>query len=386
MRAFVDNLNDPARIWEHAFRHQISEAARHILLVLTTLDNDTTLENVEQAFSKFYELRRKRFGFSTSPNDWLDGLEELDGNFIRTSKVGKNIVVSFHNPSVRDFMEQYLEKSEADSIDLLRGAQFYEQYRHLWVGLRGRPYPGITQAEKEFLKTLASDLRGPSSRTIRIENHGATIGVKPWPPSNESRAEFFILVADELDERPAAAMADLLLQSLSTSWKEGSADREDLVRLLDKLMARGLTTENPVFVAARQCLLSPSETIDDFRAAAKFCETNTDVVADADRDALKVQFLEFASSYASDWDVDSDPDWLREIAGDLEGIGDRLGGDVQQYTQELYEKAAEIESERAEQEPPYDYEEPWERTDTFGDDVQGMFDGLKSELRDTTDR
>ena len=59
---------------------------------------------------------------------------------------------------------------------------------------------------------------------------------------------------------------------------------------------------------------------------------------------------------------------------------------MQQYTQELYEKAAEIESERAEQEPPYDYEEPWERTDTFGDDVQGMFDGLKSELRDTTDR
>ena len=64
----------------------------------------------------------------------------------------------------------------------------------------------------------------------------------------------------------------------------------------------------------------------------------------------------------------------------------RVVASDQRYTQELYEKADEIENERAEQEPPYDYEELWERTDNFGDDVQGMFDGLKSELRDTTDR
>lgn len=91
----------------------------------------------------------------------------------------------------------------------------------------------------------------------------------------------------------------------------------------------------------------------------------------AERDVLKGQFAEFASDYAGGWDIDSDPDWLREIAGDLEGLGQRLGVDAKDYTQDLYEKADEIESERADQEPPDDYEGPWERVDTFVDDVQG---------------
>ena len=53
-REFLDSLDNPARIWDHAFGHQISEAARHLLLVLATLPDQTTLENLEIAFWKFY--------------------------------------------------------------------------------------------------------------------------------------------------------------------------------------------------------------------------------------------------------------------------------------------------------------------------------------------
>ena len=74
---------------------------------------------------------------------------------------------------------------------------------------------------------------------------------------------------------------------------------------------------------------------------------------------------------------------LRELSG-LENLGSRLGVDAEEYTQDLYEKADEVEAERAEEEPPDDYDrEDWERTDTFLDDIEGMFDGLKSDLRNT---
>ena len=175
-----------------------------------------------------------------------------------------------------------------------------------------------------------------------------------------------------------------ILQSLSDRWSAGSADREDLIRLLEKLKARGLTTGDVVFTAARECLLAPAETIGDFRAAANFCEAYPVVVSNAERDVLKDQFADFASDYASGWDSDSDPDWLREVAGDLENLGSRLGVDAEEYTQDLYEKADEVEAERAEEEPPDDYDrEDWERTDTFLDDIEGMFDGLESDLRNT---
>ena len=123
------------------FLHQISEAARHLLFALTTLPEDTKLEFLEEAFRAFYEFRRRRFGFPTKPGDGVDALRELDGNFIKTGRIGKDIAVSFHNPSIGDFMEQFLEKSDGDVLDLLRGAHFYEQYLALWRGIPGRRDP-----------------------------------------------------------------------------------------------------------------------------------------------------------------------------------------------------------------------------------------------------
>lgn len=381
-REFVESLDNPARIWDHAFRHQISEAARHLLLVLTTLPDETTLENLEKAFWKFYEFRQKRFGFPTAAGDWVDALKELDGNFIKTGKIGKDIVVSFHNPSVRDFMEQFVENSDSDVVDLLRGTFFFEQYTSLWSGVRGRRYRGIERASNEFLKALASDLYGPSARTIRtVNSQGETIGVTSHPPSNESRAEFFIRVVDELKSPFGAQLIESVLGSLGELWKGGSADREDLVRLLEVLIKRGLKQDKAPFIAARQCLLSPGETIEDFRAVANFCGTYPEAVSGDERQALKSQFGEFASEYPDG--PDDDPDWLRQLAADLEYVGERLQVDAQQFTQSLYERADEIESERAEQEPPDDYEGRWNSSDSHIDDVQGMFDGLQSDLKDS---
>ena len=169
-----DSLDNPARIWDHAFRHQLSEAARHLLLVLTTLPDGMRLETLEQAFWVFYEFRQKRFGFPTGAGDWLDSLKELDGNFIKSRKIGQDIIVSFHDPSIRDFMEQFLANSASDVADLLRGACFYEQYTSLWSGVRSKRYRGIDQISSEFLKSLASNFYAPSAATIRVVDSQAS--------------------------------------------------------------------------------------------------------------------------------------------------------------------------------------------------------------------
>jgi excisionase family DNA binding protein len=254
-REFVDSLDNPARLWDHAFRHQISEAARHLLLVLTTLPDETKLEYLEKAFWRFYEFRQRRFGFPAAPGDWLDALKELDGNFIKTAKIGNDLVISFHNPSVKDYMEQFLADSDGDVVDLLRGAQFYEQYASLWTGRRGRRYRGIERASGEYLNALAGDLWGASARTIRTVNQqGETIGVSSHPPLNESRAALFIRVVDDLKSPHAEALIDSVVHSLSDLWNGGSGDREDLVRLLDVLVTRGLKQDDAPFLAARNCI------------------------------------------------------------------------------------------------------------------------------------
>jgi hypothetical protein len=383
LREFLESLDNPARIWEHAFLHQISEAARHLLFALTTLADDTKLEILEEAFRTFYEFRRNRFGFPTKPNDWIDALRELDGNFIKTDKFGKDILVSFHNPSIRDFMEQFLEKSDGDVLDLLRGARFYEQYLALWRGIRGRRYRAIEQARDDFVSVLGENLWAPSARTIRQVRQGEDAGMVPNPPSRESRSEFYVRVIDEVHPTSPEKFTDELMTSLTERWRGGSADREDLVHFLEFLVGRGMTLEDQLFLAARSCVLSRPETIEDFQAAASFCETYPESVTGRDREELKTHFEAFAEEYAQGWDTDSDPDFLRGIASDLESLGEKFGVNAAGYTQGLLERADELETERAEPEVDADYEAWRADSASVPDDIDGMFQTLQNDLKDT---
>ena len=121
---------------------------------------------------------------------------------------------------------------------------------------------------------------------------------------------------------------------------------------------------------------------EDFEAAADFCEAYPECVRGEERDALKLNFEAFAEDYANGWDSDEDPDWLRQVASQLETLGEKFGVDTQDHTQGLPELADEIETERAEPEPEDDDERRWSG-DSVVDDVHGMFDGLEGQLRDT---
>src|SRR5712692_2245095 len=105
-------------------------------------------------------------------------------------------------------------------MHMFRAAQFYEQYAALGAGRRGRRYHGIDAASTEYLNALAADLGGASAQTMRkVDQHGETVGLKSYPPSNESRAAFFIRIVEELQNPRAAQLIDSVVDSLSASWK-----------------------------------------------------------------------------------------------------------------------------------------------------------------------
>lgn len=195
---FTDSLEHPARIWDHAFIHQISEAARHLLLVLCTLPDEVLLTDLEIAFWTFYRLRQEKFGFPTSSGDWNDALKQLDGSFVATKRIGKDLVATFHNPSIRDYVEDFLSTSETDVSDLIRGSHFYEQYTRLWAGRRGHRYRGVDEHRDEFLREFQRHLFGESAATIRyVHSDGEPIGLNHRTVSNESRTRFLVQLVNE---------------------------------------------------------------------------------------------------------------------------------------------------------------------------------------------
>jgi hypothetical protein len=168
--------------------------------------------------------------------------------------------------------------------------------------------------------------------------------------------------------------------SLTERWRRGSADREDLVRLLSLLVKLGLRQTDDAFLAARTCLLSQGASVEDFRAAAVFCTGFPESVSQSENAALKDQFVEFAEDYAGDWSGNADPDTIRSVASDLESLGEKFGVDTHDLTQGLLQRADEVESELAQTEPDDEYEGR-RRADSDIGDLQGMFAGLESDLR-----
>jgi len=377
---FVNSLDHPTRIWDHAFRYQISEAARHLLLVLSTLPDDALLNDVETVFWDFYQFRKVRFGFSTRSGDWNDALKQLDGNFINTRSIGKDIVMSFHNPSIRDFLEDFLSKSEGDVADLVASAHFYEQYVILWKGRGDHRYAGVDRNTENFLGSLEKKIFGPSASTIRVvSGRGNPIGMDHHPPSNESRAEFAVRIENTLNTTAAREFVARLIASLRPLWEKGHADKEDLVSLLAALMQEGISRGDDVFKSAKRCLSMKCQEIGDFRAIAQFVSTYTDEVASGALDDIKTQFVKFAGEYSSGWD-NEDPDWLRQVAADLEFVGKKLNVDVSEFATSLYESADNVEKERTDREPEADDRDDGDFRSSYADDVDAMFSSLRDEL------
>lgn len=129
---FISRLNNPSDLWAHAFQYQITEASRHLLLVLASCGDGIVAGDLTEAFEAFYLERGRRFGFAASPSHLRQALDELEGNFIRIEGNATHPVVLCHNPSILDFLQRWLAQHSDDACDILRHCVFFEQVERLF--------------------------------------------------------------------------------------------------------------------------------------------------------------------------------------------------------------------------------------------------------------
>lgn len=100
-RAHVEELlQNPHEIWWHAYRHELSQAARDLLSTLFSLSYVIYTDDLEEAFTRLHAASLKRTNQKSVPAAWRTAMKELEGSFVRV----ENGTVSFLNPSLRDFM------------------------------------------------------------------------------------------------------------------------------------------------------------------------------------------------------------------------------------------------------------------------------------------
>ncbi len=115
-------LNHPSKLWEHAFCRKISPAARDLLLLLCPVQKIIAISELKTRYEGYHREKCRIQNLPLSMTDFRDALKETEGTFIRISENS----VSYHNPSVRDFIHGYIKENDAEFKTLCENAADFD--------------------------------------------------------------------------------------------------------------------------------------------------------------------------------------------------------------------------------------------------------------------
>lgn len=232
--AFLKALDNPTDIWKHAFDRDISLPAKYILWVMASLPDSVEINDLERVFNLFQQYMANYHKHSIHSMDFHDGLEEIEGTFIKIEVLNQGIrVIRFHNPSIRDFLENYLSEHEVVIRTLARSAQFFSQLRWLWgkYEIRVLSQNQLKQINPSYRSPMlkhTDDLIEGLKRVLYLED------VSRYGRRSYSLAERIFVLHDMSRNHTDQRLSDLMseaIQNLISSAVQGNEKSFELMKL-----------------------------------------------------------------------------------------------------------------------------------------------------------
>jgi len=108
-QAFIHALAHPGQLWDVAFRTHISKSCQHLLFTLFfSSEFFADIDDVRFAYSHLHHYLCSKYGEASDPKDFDEAVRILEGGFITLTGTS----MSFVNPSLRDYLTQYLQEPE----------------------------------------------------------------------------------------------------------------------------------------------------------------------------------------------------------------------------------------------------------------------------------
>lgn len=124
--SFFDN---PTSVWEHAFENTISKGAQIVMLVISTLGTPVLLEDLRVAVNSFIVANNTTYNLTMDSIAFRRTIKELESTFITTRMDSySKIAVEFQNPSIQDFLINYIEGKNSLILNLIRSFSFTSQF------------------------------------------------------------------------------------------------------------------------------------------------------------------------------------------------------------------------------------------------------------------
>ncbi len=129
----IYTLDNPKEIWKNSFEQQLTDDARFLLFSLFSLRGESSLNRLEKAYNMRIKNEINNYGYTLSNNSFNKALKDLEGSYIKVITITQNKTsVSFINPSISDFLFNYIKESKSEKKRLFQGIVFLEQITNIY--------------------------------------------------------------------------------------------------------------------------------------------------------------------------------------------------------------------------------------------------------------
>lgn len=128
---FMKNLDDPRRIWEIAFNKHLSNYARNLVLIISTFSYYATNDELKLAFDLYNRKKCHKLNSECEFSNYKNALKELDDSFIKIDNINNSIVITYKNPSIKDFIENFLLENEDEFNLMCDSCLYFKQIKNM---------------------------------------------------------------------------------------------------------------------------------------------------------------------------------------------------------------------------------------------------------------
>ncbi|MDJ0010706.1 hypothetical protein [Rhodococcus erythropolis] len=379
---FVDILTHPEELWRNAYERHLIDSQKALLLTLASMPVQASHPDLQAAYLSFCSeshLHANAASFRSS-------LEMLEMTFISIAKRGAEVMVSFHSPSVAEFILDQIREDPATLSSLIASVVFFEQLTAL-RNATGEDSSFSTSASSgvvrhmpinlfgdEFTEALMGTFESPSPVKI-LNQSGYVTGYEDPYGLFENRLEAVLGLEPEL--RPPNTWIESRLVFLADRWKNLQGEKSDAIRLYRKVSKlqkdRSISVSEEVLAEFHETLESwLSSSLEGTSDWSAFVDFNSFEDVDDIDDDIRDQFLDHALSELDAWDP-SPPD-LNDLV-ELAELFD-VYPSIEESVAEAHQREEEHDAKQEDDSHATRY--PRSRMSETGGDIDEMFNRFKA--------
>lgn len=401
----VQALDFPERLWDHAFRYQLTDLDQSVLLALASFPGAIELDHLRHATSSLHEGRA---GSVATGQTFRESLRTLEGTFVRIGANAEERIVTLQNPSIRDFLLGYIDREGHELHALLTTCIYFEQPALLaqyaaeqttplaaprldfeWGSDSTPRFPGMAAA----LERDPSLLSGALTRTLDAPELPRWLS-SSLPTAVRIASERFpferrltVLVTtvagrdgmDEFEARLREGLAEVIER-----WEAGVIRRDDATELIAALKRQSAfkTWFDEQAETLRKAFAFDLSELTDYRALARMRRLLPSILDEEDESRIADEWTSWASDEA-DWIIDDadDEGELRRRIEELRLLGNEFGVQIEDHVDwdRYEERVTEFEEANEEDESIDAQSSPPEREDSLDEDeaIDALFQSIR---------